>query len=74
MNKRPIESEILREMLRAATEKWGADKVEELRPSLETMARAIWEVESFQLTPEAEPASATTIFQQRNCRKKAGER
>jgi hypothetical protein len=74
MSKKPIESEILKDMLRVATEKWGVDKIEELRPSLETIAKAIFEVESFRLALEEEPASATTASQQQNCRKKVKER
>lgn len=73
MSKKPIESEILKDMLRVATEKWGVDKIEELA-SLETIAKAIFEVESFRLALEEEPASATTASQQQNCRKKVKER
>jgi len=73
MGKRPIESEILKDVLGAATQKYGADRTKELRPSLESMAKAIWEVENYELASEQEPAFSTRISQQQNSREKAGK-
>ncbi len=57
-------SEILTRFLRVATRKWGAERVEEIRPSLEKAAEAIWKVENFDLMPEEEPALITAILEQ----------
>jgi hypothetical protein len=57
-------SEILRSLMTAAAERWGAEEVERMKPSLEVMAEAIWNVGSFRLMPEEEPATMATMFHQ----------
>ncbi len=47
--------ELVESFLERAREMWGEEKAQLLGPALERIARAVWEVENFELGVEEEP-------------------
>ena len=66
-------SEMLARFLRVATEKWGADRAEEMKSGLETTAEAIWKIQDIELHEE-EPALTTAILERQNLQEKEERR
>ena len=54
--------EFLNKFLETVLEKWGSKILETTKPNLERTAKAINEVDKFQLEIEEEPASLTSYY------------
>ncbi len=57
-------SKVLANFLKAASQRWGADRAEEAKSNLKKTAEAVAKVQSLELMPEEEPALTTTILEQ----------
>ena len=56
MTSRPTKEEISIRLLEETAERWGEETAEELKPDIERVGEAIWQVEGFKLLPEDEPS------------------
>jgi hypothetical protein len=54
--------EFVNKFLATVLEKWGSKIFETTRPNLERTAKAIFDVDKFQLAIEEEPASLTSYY------------
>jgi hypothetical protein len=54
LNSTTSEAEILADLTQAALQSWGPERLESLRPTLATFARAIWAVLQVPLEPLSE--------------------
>ena len=54
--------EFVNKFLATVLEKWGDKILETTKPNLEITAKAIYEVDKFQLEIEEEPASLTSYY------------
>ena len=55
MEESPEKAAFIEGLLKMASERWGREEVERLRPSLEMVAETIWTLEGFPLEPFEEP-------------------
>ena len=55
MEESPEKAAFVESLLNMASERWGREEVERLRPSLEMVAEAIWTLEGFRLETFEEP-------------------
>ncbi len=67
-------NELLNRVLATASETWGAEEAETLRPTLEQAVEAFWIVEAFPLAPTEEPAHPALILHHVRKRRDAGKR
>lgn len=65
-------NELLNRILATASETWGAEEAETLRPTLESAVEAFWIVEAFPLAPMEEPAHPASILHHVLKRRDAG--
>ena len=55
MSSRSMNRERVEKLLDIARERWGEEEARLLKPALERVAEAIYEVEGFELNPDEEP-------------------